>query len=287
MDKLVVGCGYLGEPIAEHWLRAGHRVHVLTRSADHASRFSAQGMFPILGDVTRPETLTELPNVEHVLCALGYDRRSGLPIKTIYVDGLKYLLAALPRTITRFVYVSSTGVYGQNDGSWVDENSPCHPTREGGVACLEAEQFLRQHSLGDRSIILRMCGIYGPGRVPRMADIQNGRSIATPECGYLNLIYRDDAVSTVLLAERNLVPPDLILVGDGNPVLRRDYFGYLAKLLDAPVPCFTPPQGTAHVAARALSDKRVANRRMLDRLQITLQYPSFREGLESVVAAAK
>ena len=287
MNKLVVGCGYLGEPVAERWLRAGHRVHVVTRSVEHARRFSSRGLIPILGDITRPETLADLPEVEHVLCAVGYDRQTGLPIKSVYVDGLKYLLDTLPATVTRFVYISSSGVYGQNDGSWVDENSACHPAREGGIACLEAEQCLQRHALGERSIILRMCGIYGPGRVPRMADIQKGEPLATPARGYLNLIHRDDAIRAVLLAELNPVPPELILVGDGNPVLRRNYFECLAKLLGAPIPRFASPQETAHVSARALSDKRIVNQRMLDCLKINLQYPSFREGLESIVNAGK
>ena len=285
MNKLVVGCGYLGIPVAEQWLRSGHRVHVLTRSVEHADHFANQGMVPILGDITVPETLADLPEVEHVLCAVGYDRRAEVSIKTVYVEGLNHLLDALSAMTTRFIYVSSTGVYGQDDGAWIDENSPCLPVREGGVACLEAERCLQRHALGKRSVILRMCGIYGPGRVPRIADIKAGRPLASPENGYLNLIHRDDAVRSILLAEENAVPPDLILVGDGCPVLRRDYFAYLAELLDTPLPGFVAAQNNAAVSKRALSDKRVVNRRMLEVLQIRLQYPSFREGLKSVVAS--
>jgi len=284
VKKLVVGCGYLGAPVAEQWLRDGHRVHVLTRSAEHAERFARQGLVPILGDITVPETLVDLPVVDHVLCAVGYDRRSGLSIKNVYVEGLRHLLDALSPMTTRLVYVSSTGVYGQNDGSWIDENSPCQPTREGGVACLEAERCLQSHALGRRSVILRMCGIYGPGRVPRIADIKAGRPIASPKYGYLNLIHRQDAVRSILLAEENAIPPDLILVGDGCPVLRRDYFAYLAELLATDLPDLVVPRNDAAVSERALSDKRVTNQRMLDVLRIRLEYPSFREGLESVVA---
>ena len=284
MNKLVVGCGYLGTPVAEKWLRDGHRVHVLTRSAEHAELFSRQGMSPILGDITVPETLVDLPEVEHVLCAVGYDRRAGLSINTVYVEGLTHLLDALSTKTARLIYVSSTGVYGQNDGAWIDENSPCLPVRAGGVACLEAERRLQNHVIGRRSVILRMCGIYGPGRVPRIADIKAGRPIMSPEDGYLNLIHREDAVRSILLAEENAVPPDLILVGDGCPVLRRDYFSYLAQLLETDLPDFETPQQGAAVSARALSDKRVTNRKMLDILQIRLEYPSFREGLASIVA---
>ena len=286
MNKLVVGCGYLGTPVAEQWLRDGHRVYVLTRSAEHAELFSRQGMVPIQGDITVPETLVDLPEVDHVLCAVGYDRRAGLSIETVYVEGLTHLLDALSTLTTRLIYVSSTGVYGQNDGSWIDENSPCQPIREGGVACLEAERCLQSHTLGRRSVILRMCGIYGPGRVPRIADIKAGRPITSPEYGYLNLIHREDAVRSILLAEENADPPDLILVGDGCPVLRRDYFSYLAELLDTDLPAFAVPRNDAAVSERALSDKRVTNRRMLDVLRIRLEYPSFREGLKSVVALA-
>ena len=90
------------------------------------------------------------------------------------------------------LYISSTGVYGDADGEWVDETTPCRPAREGGKACLAAEQVLAEHPLGKRSVVLRPAGIYGPDRIIRAEALRRGEPIDAPADGYLNLIHVDD-----------------------------------------------------------------------------------------------
>jgi nucleoside-diphosphate-sugar epimerase len=283
--RLVVGCGYLGERVARLWRDEGARVVVLTRSQRRAEELRAQGYKPLVGDVTDPASL-KLPAAETVLFAVGHDRAAGKSIETVYVDGLRNVLAALPAQPQRFIYVSSTGVYGQTEGEVVDEDSPCRPTREGGRACLAAEQLLQASSLQDRAIILRLAGIYGPGRIPRATDIRAGQPIAAPADGIINLIHVDDAARIVVAAEQ-ISPPRRYVVSDGHPVERRAYYEELARLLNAPSPTFAPPSAEAHVTQRAGSDKRVSPARLFADLGVTLKYPSYREGLREEMTNAR
>ncbi len=281
--KLILGCGYLGSRVAQRWLQENHTVYAVTRSPERARELHNRGLLPLVADVTVPESLRELPRADTVLFAVGYDRTAAPSITEVYVEGLRHVLAALPANTGRFLYISSTGVYGQSAGEWVDETSPCEPTREGGKACLEAERLLDQHPLGERAVILRLGGLYGPGRVPRRADLEAGRPIAAPEHGYLNLIHVDDAATVVLAAERQAQGRTRLNVTDGHPVLRGDYFRELTRLVNAPPPQFVAPSGPR--AERATTDKRVSNRKLVEELGVTFAYPTYREGLAAVFAS--
>jgi nucleoside-diphosphate-sugar epimerase len=285
MPKLIFGCGYLGSRVARRWLDAGEEVAIVTRSRERAAELSAAGYQAIVADVLRPATLADLPSADTVLFAVGYDRASGAAIHDVYVGGLHAVLGALPTSTGKFLYISSTGVYGSAGGHWVDEETPCDPQRPGGRACLEAEQLLAAHALGKRAIVLRMAGIYGPGRLPNAADIRAERPIAAPEHGALNLIHVDDAAAVVVAAGLRGAPPRCYTVSDGHPAERRAYYEELARLLHAPPPTFAVPSADSPAAARAAADKRVKNTRLLAELQVTLAYPSYREGLAAIVAA--
>jgi nucleoside-diphosphate-sugar epimerase len=186
------------------------------------------------------------------------------------------------------IYISTTGVYGDSAGDWADEDSPCEPTRPGGKASLVAEEALRRHRLGARGIVLRLAGIYGPGRIPNQAPLLAGEPLAVPTAGFLNLIHVADAAATVLAAatvEAEL--PRTYLISDGHPVRRGEYYAELARLLRAPVPRFVEPSAGDPRAARAAADKRIDNSRMLAELRISLAYPSYREGLAAIVAGGQ
>ena len=162
MARLVFGCGFLGQRVATRWLAEGTPVYAVTRSEGRAQLFRQVGLQPIVADVTRPESLVDLPVANTVLFAVGFDRNSDDTIQRVYVEGLRAVLSALRSPVDRFIYISSTGVHGQRDGSWVDESSACEPVRDGGKAHLQAEQLLAEHRIGARGIVLRLAGIYGP-----------------------------------------------------------------------------------------------------------------------------
>jgi len=287
MNKLIFGCGYLGQRVAQRWLEQGHVVHVVTRSAARAEELRDAGFSPIVADVAQPDSLRNFPPADEVLYAIGYDRHAGASRQAVQVDGLRAALdavhganrqAAREDARLKLVFISTTGVYSQGDGSWINENSPCEPQTESGRACLAAEEVLRSHPLGARGIILRLAGIYGPGRLPRRDLLQQGKPVPADGDSYLNLIHVDDAASIILAAFARAIAPALYLVSDGHPVLRRDYYAELARLIGAPPPCLIG-NGADLNARRGNSDKRISNARLIADLAVTLQFPTFRPGL--------
>lgn len=283
MAKLIFGCGYLGRRVGQRWLDRGEAVYAVTRSAARAGELERIGYRPLVADITDIDTLADLPVAETVLFAVGFDRTAGHPIEDVYVGGLKNVLACLPPATGHFLYISSTGVYSQNDGSWVDEDSPCEPRRPGGKACLTAEQLLAADERGQQATILRMAGLYGPGRVPRKQDIVAGMPIPSPGEGYLNLIHAEDAADIVLMVEPRRGAARVYLAADGEPVLRIDYYREMARQLGAPEPVFLPPDEAATSPGRGTTNKRISNRRLTAEFDVKWQYPSYREGLAAIL----
>ena len=284
MSKMIIGCGYLGLRIARLWRDAGHHVHTCTRTCQKAETLAAEGFHPTLADILQPESLRQLPDCETVLMAVAHDASSGVSRHDTYVRGLSNLLKALSPNTRRFLYISSTGVYGDFGGDWVDESSPCVPIREGGQACLEAEQTLAAHPIGDRAIVFRMAGLYGPDRVPRLCEIAAAEPIQAATDGYLNLIHIDDAAQIVVTAEQQIEPPQTYVVSDGTPVLRIEYLKEIAKQLGASEPTFAQPPTDAPDVVRSIGNKRIRNLRMLRDLDVTLQYADYRTGLKEILA---
>ncbi len=286
MSKLIFGCGYVGLRVAEAWLAEGAAVHVVTRSPARAKMLRERGLQPLVADITRPASLGDLPPATTVLFAVGFDRSAAASIQEVYVDGLSSVLAALPPDVQRLIYLSSTGVYAQAHDEWVDEETPAQPLREGGRACLDAEACLRSHTLGERSVILRLAGIYGPDRVPRKADLASGRSLRGAATGFLNLIHVDDVVRTILASESpRLTTPRTYVVSDGHPVLRMDYYRELCRLAGCPLPPIEPPAAGTAVAERARGSKRIRSDRVRRDLALRFAFPSYREGLAAILAA--
>jgi len=271
-SHLILGCGYLGRVVALRWLAEGKSVAALTRS--RSAELHTMGIEPVLGDVTDPASL-QLPSVETVLYAIGLDRNSGKSMREVYLNGLSNVLNVLPRPKT-FIYISSTSVYGQNDGDWVDESSPTLPVEESGQIVLECERLLRERL--PEAIILRFAGIYGPGRVIRRASIEKGEAFATDPDGYLNLIHVDDGATAVLAAAVRAPAGATYNVVDDQPMTRREFYSEMASQLGAPEPRFTP--------AVERTNRRIQNGRMHSELGVDLQFPNFRVGLRQAIGVA-
>jgi nucleoside-diphosphate-sugar epimerase len=279
MTKLIFGCGYLGRKVARLWRKAGDRVAAVTRSECRASDIQSDGIEPIIGDVCRTASLRALPEADTVLFSIGFDRAAGSSIHNIYVAGLRNVLDRLPASVSRFLYVSTTGVYGDHGQQWVDEQAACDPRTDGARAHWAAEQVLRSHPLGKRAIVLRLAGLYGPGRVPRKKELLASEPIVAPAEGYVNLIHIDDAAAAIVAAGERGQPPRTYNVSDGHPVPRREYLRELAEILGAPPPRFAdlPPSSKTRGAA----SKRISNRRMLDELKVQLAFPTLTAGLRN------
>ncbi|MCA9263528.1 MAG: NAD-dependent epimerase/dehydratase family protein [Planctomycetales bacterium] len=295
MKRLVFGCGYLGCRVARRWLAAGDEVVAVTRSVARYKDLHSEGFQVLVADVTAPMSLVDtLPCADTVLFAVGMDRSADHSILDLYAGGLRHVLDALPAQTGNVIYISSTGVYGQVQGEWVDESDVCEPLTEGGRACLHAEKTLWAHALGSRGIVLRLAGIYGPNRVPRQADLRDGKPIVADPTAWLNLIHVDDAAAVVAGIAANadqLAGMDRSAslggytwnVADGCPVRKGDFYAEFSRRTGCPLPSYQAV-GDAEVAPRrGLGNKRISNRRLMHDWPVTFAYPTYREGLAAIV----
>ncbi|MSU77285.1 MAG: SDR family oxidoreductase [Gemmataceae bacterium] len=271
---LIFGCGYLGRGVAEQWLGQGRRVFAVSRGSSSLPA----GVERIVGDVVQPDTLRALPCVDTVLYAIGFDRSAGPSMRAVYVDGLANVLAHLPKP-SRFIYVSSSSVYGQTDGSWIDESAPTQPAEESGRIVLDAESLL----LGTlpTAMILRFSGIYGPGRLLRRQTIEKGEPIVGDAEKWLNLIHRDDGVRAVLAAEERGKPGSIYNICDDHPVRRRYFYTTLARVLGAAPPMFVTPPANQPIPPHERAHRRINNLRLKRDLGMVLQYPNYDQGLRA------
>jgi len=311
MTKLIFGCGYLGRRVANAWSAAGDKVHVVTRSPDRAAEFQSQGWTAHVADICDAPSLATLPAVDTVLFAVGFDRQSGRMQREVMVDGVAHVLAHYHHRCRRFIYISSTSVYGQHDGEWVDESSPTEPTQPGGQCCLAAERLVwnafPQHPVpsppsagenirmrgavaSDRAFpepgatVLRLAGIYGPQRLLACIEaLQRGESIAGNPDAWLNLIHVDDAVAAILACEAHWSPGETYLVCDNQPITRREYFAALAQRIGAPPPTFDESQPPRRGSGGL--NKRCCNRKLHERLDLLLRYPTLETGLPAGLVA--
>ncbi len=276
LSKLIIGCGYLGRRVAQRWIAQGDDVFALTRSPDRARVFRDSGIEPIVGDVTDAATLAGLPEVDTLLWAVGLDRAAGRSQREVYVGGLENMLPRIVGRVRRWIYISSTSVYGQTEGEWVDESSECRPELENGKVCLEAETRLR--AAEPEANILRLAGIYGPGRlVARLAALRAGLVLDGSPEAWLNLIHVDDAVASVIACERRGTPGTTYLVCDNQPCRRSEYYSLLANLIGAPAPRTSEIDLSANASVSL--NKRCSNRRLRDELQVAFRYPTIHTGL--------
>lgn len=292
LNRLIIGCGFLGWPLALKWNADlandrqsgapkidGH-VFATTRSESRAKQFSDQGIKPVIADITQPQTLaaalSDLPPMNTIVFAVGMDRSRYDDIFDVYVEGLKRFIHFYPHEIEHLIYVSSTGVYGDFGGDWVNEDSPTDPAREGGKACLAAEALLAQAT--DRWTVLRMAGLYGGDRVPTKSLIEKRDWNRLSPVGYLNLIHQNDAVNVIDAASKIKPLGHTILCSDGNPPIRGEYYQYIAdhfQLGEIP----WPENASPNPNSRSANSKRIANQKMLAILNLTLQHPDFKSGL--------
>ena len=270
MRRLVVGCGYLGERVARIWRDAEDEVYATTRGG-RVKALSRAGLHPVTLDVTHGVAPGALPAVDTAVFSVG---RSGATMFDIHVTGFRAVLDALPGSTGRVIYVSSTGVYAQDTGEWVDEESVCEPASAGGRACLFGERMLFAHVRGRNAVVLRLAGLYGEGRVPRMADVIAGKPIAGSPDAHLNLIHVEDAARAIVTAA-SLGPVDgrTYNVSDGHPLTRGEYVALVARQLRVTPPVFEGGSGLG---------KRVRNDRAIHELGLRTKRTSLRfDGLRT------
>jgi nucleoside-diphosphate-sugar epimerase len=283
MTTLIIGCGYLGQRVGT-WLREkGERVLGTVRSTARATVLEGLGIEPIIADVLLADSVSRLPAAECVFYCVGFDRAAGSSMRAVYVDGLQTVLDRLPPGVARLVYASSTGVYGQTGGEWVDETSATCPLHESGLVCLEAEdrvfQWAESRGSSASATVLRFAGLYGPGRLVRRSILERGEAIKGDPHKFLNMIHIDDAAQAAAAALVTKQVGPLYVVSDDRPVTRLEYYTRMATQLGAPGPRFEPPEPGSPESARDATDKRVANNFIKRALGLALFYPDITTGL--------
>ncbi len=276
---LIAGCGYVGSALGAVLAQDGHKVWGLRRTFAGPP----EGVAPIEADLCLPATLTELPRgLDTVLYMASPGGSDDALYRATYVEGLGNLLDALEFTgekPRRILFVSSTSVYAQEDGEWVDESSETRPHRFGGRRLLEAEQRV---SSGDfPSTVVRFGGIYGPRRTRLLDRVRTGAArFRTDPPQYVNRIHRDDCVGVLRHLMQLEAPEQLYLAVDHEPTAEATVLNWLAGAVGAP-----PPRPELRETPRRRGNKRCRNGRLLASGYEFL-HPSFREGYAAVLSAS-
>jgi nucleoside-diphosphate-sugar epimerase len=278
---LIAGCGYVGSALAERLAREGHEVWGLRR---HTVGLPS-GVVPIEADLSVESDLKSLPaGLTDVLYMASPGGSDDAHYRTAYVQGLRNLLSALesqgqrPR---RVFFVSSTAVYAQSKGEWVDENSPTEPTHFSGRRLLESEELLRQSPFA--SCIVRFGGIYGPRRTRLIEQVRTGRAeVFRGPPRYTNRIHRDDCAGVLRHLMGLESPLPLVLGVDDEPAALKDVLRWLAGVLGAP-PAREVRAGARDREGRRASNKRCSNE-LLHASGYTFEYPTYREGYTAILS---
>lgn len=272
---LLAGCGSIGLALGTALQAAGFNVIGLRRSAARAPFLMLQA------DFTQPldPALFTQP-VHYVVHTATPAERSDAGYERAYPGSLKHLLNALrSHPLKRFFFVSSTAVYAQDAGEWVDEASVTAPVNFNGTRMLEAEQLLL-HS-GVPATCVRFGGIYGQGRNFLLRRVQNGAEVQSDPPSYTNRIHQDDCVGLLqFLIERNeagIALESIYLGVDDDPASEETVCTWLAEQLHAPAPV------RKAAAAGAAQNKRCCNAR-IRQLGYRFRYPDFRSGYTAVLA---
>ncbi|KFF59522.1 epimerase [Cryobacterium sp. MLB-32] len=283
MTVLIAGCGDLGTEVGLRFAELGHDVVGLRRSADRLPA-AITGQSVDLS-IARPVIPAD---TEFVVIAIAAGRPTPEAYRAAYVDGLRNLLDALdeagaaPR---RVLLVSSTAVYDVNDASWVDEQTPATPKPGTDALLLEAEQML--HDRIPTATVLRLAGIYGPGRERLITQVRDGAARLSAPSRHTNRIHRDDAAAAIVhLLLRDDAPAPLYLGVDRAPVTMNEVITFLAAEMGLPVPSSDPAVTIGTDGARRESqrggDKRLSNRLLLG-TGFTFRYPSYQEGYRALL----
>ena len=284
----IIGCGYIGKQLAQKLAKQAIDVNAYVSS-----------------DSSQAECLTlniacEIMNLDVALLPLEQSNSRSIylapPPKSGQIDTrIRHFLQAIEKQPPeKFVYISTTGVYGDCHGDWIDETNALKPKADRAFRRADAEQQVQQfcdkHAIP--LVILRVAGIYGPGKIP-IARIKSGQAIVSQQDSpYTNRIHAHDLVS---ICEKALLSDSITgtyNVTDGNPSTMYDYFTGLAKALDLPKPpAISLEQAKQELSQGMLSymaeSRRISNEKLLRDFEMSLSYPTLQQGVEQIAKQIK
>ncbi len=272
---LIAGCGDLGTDLGKRLAAEGSEVWGLRRRNDPLPA----PLNTLRADLTRPDTLALPEKLDAVVYLATPGRYEDEAYRLAYVEGLRNLIAQLGEQRPRLVLVSSTAVYGQIEGEWVDERSPAEPRSFSGQRMLEAEEIARTSALP--ATVVRFGGIYGPGRERMLRKVRAGEPCAAQPPHYTNRIHREDCIGILQHLLRVDVPEGLYLGVDDAPCTQCELMDHLAELMNLP----RPERQPAPPGGLRGSNKRCSNAK-LKQSGYRLLYPTYREGYREMIESA-
>jgi nucleoside-diphosphate-sugar epimerase len=292
MRVAILGCGYVGVELGRQLEGAGHEPIGVRRSPGGIDAIESAGFRGVQADVTDADELAAVPEVDALVFAASSGGRGAEAAREIYLGGLRTAIEAFAGRESppeRLVYTSSTGVYGDHGGDWVDEETHLDPGTEKTRVLAEAERIALEEApaAGIDGAVARFAGLYGPDRY-RLERYLEGPVTA----GYLNMVHRDDAAGAVrFLLDRDRARGETVLVVDDEPADKHAFADWLAAAAGQPPP---PKQSIEERLAegdlsttardRIRAQKRCSNAKLRE-LGYPLAYPTFREGYQDAIEA--
>lgn len=283
---LILGCGYIGRRIARHYRDKDAEPVAIVRTGESRAALETDGIPARAHDLAEPWP-DSIPLAGQAVFHLVPPPASGRE------DGHTRAFVQACRehgAPSRLVYIGTTGVYGDCGGAWVDETRPIDPRSDRSWRRADAENVLNGYAAdsGMELVVLRVAGIYGPGRLP-LARLRSGQPVVHPEdTPYSNRIHTDDLVQTCVAAmERGR---GIYNACDGNPSTMTDYFYRVADAAGLPRPeAIRLDEAKGRLSAGMMTymseSRRLDNRRLVHELGVRLRYPTLEAGLAASLAA--
>jgi len=286
----IIGCGDIGRRVVRLYnARIGKQaksLSALVKSEVSKQRCDQLGINTFAIDLDNKEQIQSL-NIDDAIKGSKLFYFSPPPANGIEDTRLAQFLSSLSTQPKRIVLISTTGVYGDSKGEWIDESYPINPQAERAQRRYFAEQTL-QHWAQQYQVeysILRVPGIYAKDRLP-LARLKKGLPVVNQhEAGWTNRIHADDLATVCQYAMESSISGEIYNVTDGHPSTMTDYFNQVADYANLP----RPPQISMQQAEATLSvgmvsylkeSRRISNQKMLDHFDLTLDYPSLKQGLD-------
>jgi nucleoside-diphosphate-sugar epimerase len=287
---LIVGCGYVGKRLAQRLAR-DYEVTSTVRSTERVNALQREGINAVILDLDKLRTSAQMPERlnQAAIFYLAPPPRSGE--SDVRLDRFFQIATVPPQT---FVYVSTTGVYGDTKGALVDESTPVQPLTDRAHRRVSAEEMTRvwcteRHV---RRVVLRVPGIYGPGRLPLERLRKGEPTIRDNEAGITNRIHVDDLVAACVCALQNTEARGVYNVTDGTAYTSTQFLDRVATLANLPpAPRVSMDEAQLTFSPERLSflneSRRISNERMLINLGIKLQYADVDKGIRQSLEEEK
>lgn len=272
---LIAGCGFVGLPLAQDFVASGWETHAITGSRSSAANLRGESFPVYAADITEKNSLGQLArqSFDIVIHCASSGRGDASQYAAVFLAGTRNLMVNIEHR--RLIFSSSTSVYAQTDGSWVDETCPANPVPETGRVLRQTEDLV----LASGGTVARLAGLYGPGRCAPLRKILDGRAIIQEDGKrVMNSLHQLDAAKALrFLAEAQ--SSGLFNVVDNKPATEMEWFGYVCGRLNKPL----PPVGPRDLnRKRGWTNKQVSNKKLRS-LGWDPIYPTFKEGLASLL----